>query len=317
VSVEAFYANIAEQLNGCVLILDLDCNIVKWNRFLQINTNKSPDEVIGQSIFTIFPELPKVWFKRKVTGVHALNTPMYCSWEQRHHIFELPHTRPFTTDSHFMAQNCTFLPIQEQGKVSHVCLLVEDVTDICYYQGMLRKTLAELEVSNTIDGLTQIFNRKYWQESLVKEFLRARRYTSDLCLIMLDLDHFKALNDNYGHQGGDMVLVEFAKIVKPLLRDSDIFGRYGGEEFAIILPETDMKGAKDVAERIRLAIFKAVFHYKEQAIRISTSVGVAMLKRESERYEELIHDADVAMYQAKSSGRNCVCIATNEDLPLL
>lgn len=310
-TVEAFYADIAQQLNTGILILDIDCNVLKWNRFLQIHTGKTPAQVIGQSVFTLFPELPARWFKRKLAGVIALNSPMFCSWEQRHHVFELPHTRPFTTDSHFMAQNCTFLPIANQGKVEHTCILIEDVTDICYYQGMLNKTLAELEISNSIDGLTQIYNRKHWQACLVKEFSRAKRYQHELCLIMFDLDHFKKINDSYSHQGGDLVLVEFAKIVKSLLRDCDIFGRYGGEEFAIILPDTGLLGARDVGERIRSAIDQAALNYLESAIHVTTSVGVARLKQQSERYEDLIHDADVALYQAKAQGRNRVCVASD------
>ena len=130
-TVEKFYAAIAPQLTTGILILDIECNVVKWNRFLQIHTSKAPAQAVGQSVFDLFPELPLRWFKRKLAGVVALNSPMFCSWEQRHHVFELPHTRPFTTDSNFMAQNCTFLPIANQGKVEHICVLIEDVTDIC------------------------------------------------------------------------------------------------------------------------------------------------------------------------------------------
>ncbi|WDE06227.1 diguanylate cyclase [Thalassomonas viridans] len=307
-SMESFHSTITNQLNTGVLILDLDFNIVFWNRFLEVHANKRANEVIGQSIFTVFGELPRRWFERKVAGVVQLNTPSFCSWEQRHHLFELPHTRPITTDSHFMAQNCTFLPLAPEGEIQHVCILIEDATDVCHYQSMLQKTLTELEYANRIDGLTQVYNRKHWEECLSKEFDRARRYQHDLSLIMFDLDHFKKLNDVYGHLCGDMVLVEVAKTIKPLLRSCDCLGRYGGEEFAIILPETNISGAVDVAERVRQAIALKDMEYQGVEIKASVSVGIGEFERRTRRYEDLIGNADAALYEAKSGGRNRTCL---------
>ncbi|MEW6989943.1 diguanylate cyclase [Colwelliaceae bacterium 6441] len=308
-SVNHFCNTISEQLNTGILIVDLSFNIVEWNRFLAIHTHKKPAEVIGQSVFSVFPELPKKWFERKLSSVIQLNTQSFCSWEQRHHLFELPHTRPITTDSHFMAQNCTFLPIESSGAISHICILIEDVTDVCHYQLKLNKALEELAKANRIDGLTQVFNRKHWEECLDKEFSRARRYDHGLALIMFDLDHFKLLNDTYGHQCGDAVLIEAAQLISSLLRLCDQFGRYGGEEFAAILPETDLEGAIDVAERIRQKIEQCVINFQGNTIRISTSVGVATINPNDRRYEDLISNADVALYEAKTAGRNKVCVA--------
>lgn len=304
-----FCTTIAEQLNTGVLILDLDFNIIEWNRFFAIHAHKSTNEVIGENVFTAFPELPKKWLERKLSSVIQLNTQSFCSWEQRHHLFELSHTRPITTDSHFMAQNCTFLPIETDKVIQHICILIEDVTDVCHYQTKLNKTLDELAKANRIDGLTQVFNRKHWEECLDKEFSRARRYDHGLALIMFDLDHFKLLNDTYGHQCGDMVLIETAKKISSLLRLCDQFGRYGGEEFAAILPETDLIGALDVAERICREVEKLVIKFQDKNIRISTSVGVATINPNDKRYEDLISNADIALYEAKATGRNKVCAA--------
>lgn len=302
-------AIITNQLNTGVLIIDLDFNIVMWNRFLRVHANKSDQEVIGQCIFDVFPELPKKWFERKLEGVVQLNTQAFCSWEQRHHLFELPHTRPITTGNSFMAQNCTFSPIVKDGKVEQICILVEDVTDVCHYQTMLNKTLEDLALANRIDGLTQVFNRKHWEECLASEFARARRYNHGLALIMLDLDHFKSLNDNHGHQCGDLVLIETAKVIKSALRVSDLFGRYGGEEFAIILPETDLIGALDVAERIRDDIAGNLLTFQGHQFAITASIGVAVIEDTDSRYEDLISRADASLYKAKDSGRNTVSTA--------
>ena len=306
--VVALIANqVSDLLNTGVLVLDADFNIVMWNRFIQVHANKSSDEVVGQHIFSVFPELPQRWLERKLASVLQLKTPTFCSWEQRHHLFELPHTRPITTDSEFMAQNCSFLPLKTNDMVNYICILIEDVTDVCHYQGQLQKTLNELALISRIDGLTQIFNRRHWQESLEQEYAKSRRHDKKLSLIMLDLDHFKKLNDNYGHQGGDKVLVDVTQIIKAVLRIEDIFGRYGGEEFAIILPETDVDGAMELAQRICDTVAKTPVLFHEHIIQLSVSIGVAELNDNDVSHERLIANADAALYQAKGNGRNQVC----------
>lgn len=302
---------ITNQINTGVLVLDAEFNIVLWNRFLQIHTDKDATNIIGQSIFIAFPELPKRWLNRKLSSVLQLNTPSFCSWQQRHHLFELPHTRPITTDSEFMAQNCTFLPIETDCEQKHICILIEDVTDVYHYQSQLQKTLGDLAQMSRIDGLTQIYNRRHWQDSLAQEYAKSRRHDKDLSLIMLDLDYFKLLNDNYGHQCGDMVLIEISALVSSLLRVEDIYGRYGGEEFAIILPETSLVGAMELAQRICLNIATAVLNYNGEVIKVTVSLGIAQLSDHVSSYEDLITHADVALYQAKAQGRNQVCSATS------
>jgi len=302
---------VANQINTGVIVLNANFNIVRWNRFLEVHGGKLSASALGHSIFDVFSELPERWLTRKLSAVLQLNTPSFCSWEQRHHLFELPHTRPITTDSQFMAQNCTFLPIEIDGAVDHICILIEDVTDVCHYQGQLQKTLDELALMSRIDGLTQIYNRRHWQDSLEQEYAKARRHNKALTLIMFDLDHFKLLNDTYGHQGGDKVLIDVSKNVKSLLRVGDVFGRYGGEEFAIVLPETNEKGAMDLAERICQTLAKTPLNFQDKLINISVSLGVSSLNVNDSNYEDLIANADLALYQAKAQGRNQVCLSAD------
>lgn len=316
-STHQFGETISEQVNTGILILDLNFNIVQWNRFFQMHAHQHSSGVIGNNIFDVFAELPRKWLERKLSSVVQLKTPNFCSWEQRHHLFELSHTRPITTDSHFMAQNCTFLPIEVDGEVKNIGILIEDVTDVCHYQSKLNHALEELAKANRIDGLTQVFNRKHWEECLEKEFSRARRYGHGLTLIMFDLDRFKLLNDTYGHQCGDKVLVDTAQLIKSLLRLCDQFGRYGGEEFAAILPETELSAAVDVAQRIRQQIENTSINFHGEIISVSVSVGVAAINQNDRRYEDLISNADIALYQAKSAGRNRVCVAEEPEEQLV
>lgn len=295
---------VTKKLNTGVIVIDTQRNMVFWNQFMQVHSGKCAQELKGQCIYAIFPELPKRWMERKIESVIQLNTPSYCSWEQRHHLFELPHTRPITTSSNFMAQNCTFLPMEENGEITAICILIEDVTDVCHYQQMLNKTLEDLAEANRVDGLTRAFNRRHWEECMAQEFSRARRYKHNVSLVMLDIDNFKQINDTYGHQCGDMVLIETAKYIKELLRISDVFGRYGGEEFCVILPETDLLGAADVAERIRDGFQHIQFEFGGISLKATLSVGVTIIDPEDTRYENMITRADAALYQAKESGRN-------------
>lgn len=300
---------VANQLTTGIMVLDDEFNVVIWNRFLQVHSDKNADEVLGHSIFEVFDELPVNWLMRKLTSVMQLNTPSFCSWQQRHHLFELPHTRPITTDSEFMAQNCTFLPVPISQETQYVCILIEDVTDVCHYQSQLQKALSDLAHVSRIDCLTQVYNRRHWQESLNQEYTKACRHKKPLSLIMLDLDHFKSVNDTYGHQCGDKVLIEVSHMIKDLLRVEDVFGRYGGEEFVITLPETNLVGASELANRICQKVANTPFSHLGETLNLSVSLGVAELASDMKSYDDLVTRADDALYQAKADGRNRVCAA--------
>lgn len=156
------------------------------------------------------------------------------------------------------------------------------------------------------DGLTKLFIHRYFQARLEEELVRAKRYHTACSLILFDIDHFKKFNDTYGHQQGDIVLIEVAKLIKLAVRDTvDIPARYGGEEFAIILPETDAKGALLVAERLRKTVEAFDFPGQEQALKVTISLGVATFPDHASVKNVLIKKADMALYECKSRGRNC------------
>lgn len=159
------------------------------------------------------------------------------------------------------------------------------------------------------DGLTKLFIHRYFQARLEEEMVRAKRYHTACSLILFDIDHFKKFNDTYGHQQGDVVLIEVAKLIKLTIRETvDIPARYGGEEFTIILPETDAKGAYFVAERLRKTVESFDFPGQEQALKVTISLGVATFPDHASAKNVLIKKADMALYKCKDSGRNCTFI---------
>jgi two-component system, cell cycle response regulator len=163
---------------------------------------------------------------------------------------------------------------------------------------------AEIEKLATTDGLTGLFNHRWFQEKLSEEFKRMDRYTSPVSLILTDIDHFKKVNDTYGHPAGDSVLKEVSKIIRKEIRDVDIPARYGGEEFAVILPGTDSEGCKKIAERLRTAVMGKTFSADGKELKVTISIGIATAPVDSKTKEELIEKTDQALYNAKNNGRN-------------
>ncbi|WP_309897495.1 GGDEF domain-containing protein [Archangium sp.] len=159
----------------------------------------------------------------------------------------------------------------------------------------------------TMDGLTQIYNRRYFEEALEREVSRSRRYERSLALVMFDVDHFKLVNDRYGHLAGDYVLKQLASVVKTKIRREDVFARYGGEEFGLLLPEIDVAGAVKLSDKARKLVEKQRFEFDKNVIPVTISLGVAVLEGPHRDASDLKRAADGKLYEAKAAGRNRVC----------
>jgi two-component system cell cycle response regulator len=161
--------------------------------------------------------------------------------------------------------------------------------------------------SSLRDGLTRAFNRKYFDERLDQEFAYAQRHDSELALLMVDVDHFKMINDTHGHVAGDGVLTQLAAHMLRIIRAEDVFARYGGEEFAILSRGIRYETGKAFGERVRTAVERFPFTYNEERIKVTVSVGVAAIPSpEIGQPSQLVEAADRALYRAKAAGRNRV-----------
>lgn len=169
-----------------------------------------------------------------------------------------------------------------------------------YHEEIYRMTI--------IDGLTQIYNKRYLHEALERELIRGRRHERELCILMFDIDHFKRINDVHGHLAGDYVLKEVARVVQARIRRDEVFARYGGEEFAIILPETPISGATALAETLRQKVADHSFVFQADSIKVTISLGAALMEEGDRTAADLIKRADEKLYQAKRTGRNRVCV---------
>ena len=159
----------------------------------------------------------------------------------------------------------------------------------------------------TMDGLTQIYNRRYFEEALEREVSRSRRYERSLALVMFDVDHFKLVNDRHGHLAGDYVLKQLASTLRTRIRREDVFARYGGEEFGMLLPEVDLSGAVTLADKARRLVDKQRFEFDKNVIPVTISLGVAVLEPAHRDLVDLKRAADGKLYEAKATGRNRVC----------
>jgi diguanylate cyclase (GGDEF)-like protein len=288
-----------------LVVLDRQYNVQIWNGFMENHSGLLPADVKDKNLFSLFSELDQAWFMRKAEGVFLLKNKAFTIWEQRAYVFKFQNYRPITGSADFMYQNTTFLPLMgTTGDVTHLCLLIYDVTDNATHKQTLEKANLNLSILSQTDGLTQLFNRSHWQSCLQAEYKRWQRSQNPSCLVMLDIDHFKRINDSYGHMVGDEVIKHISKLITMCARETDISGRYGGEEFAILLADTDLDSGQIFAERLRVEVEQAIVKYNDIDINYTISIGIAQVDSSMKTYEAWIESSDSALYFSKENGRN-------------
>jgi diguanylate cyclase (GGDEF)-like protein len=300
---------VTQSIDVGVVVLDHAYQVHVWNTFMENRSGVLSYKAANRSFFSLFPELNERWLKNKIDSVMTLGTPAFTIWEQRPYLVRFPSYQPITGQEEFMYQNTTLLPLRSTtGVITHVCLVIYDVTEVATNRLQLQAANRELQKLSSTDRLTSLYNRGHWEEALRLEHARHVRYGTSAALVMFDIDHFKRVNDTYGHQCGDRVIQRVADVVREHTRDADIAGRYGGEEFAVLLPDTDKHGGAMFAERLRAAVEALDVMHEGESIRCTISLGVADMIAPMDDYKTLIERADQALYASKKSGRNRVSV---------
>ncbi len=305
-----FLARLIDRINVGIVTVDADGTVMQWNRFLHAHTCLSPEQVIGQNLYDRFPELPRAWLERKLRSVFLLKNFAFTSWRQRPYLFRFDNHRPLTGGAEPMRQDCTFIPLEQDGEVKAVSIVITDATDTYESQTRLDEAVAALAAQSERDALTGVYNRRKLEQVLDAEMKRARRYNQSLSAVMFDIDHFKRVNDTHGHLVGDEAIKHVASRAVAILRVTDFVARYGGEEFVALLPGEQIAGAAKAAERLREAAAKPFTALSEVPLSVTISAGVSALRPDTADGKALLAEADKALYASKAAGRNRVTIFT-------
>ncbi len=301
---------IFETIDIGLIVLDRELIVRGWNRWMELHSGISSATIVGTSIMNSYPNLCEPKYKRLFKSVLTFGS--YACFSQRLHQYLIPLKNPHTSVEYmpFMQQSCSAAPLRDQqGTITGLFISVHDVTEYTIYEYKL------LEMTK-IDSLTRLFNRSYLDKRLSEELERTRRFGNPFSIIMIDIDYFKKINDTCGHLCGDHTLRRLAAIFQQIARKMDVVGRYGGEEFCCVLPETSAANACILAERLRAVVAAEVFSYGSAEFGITISLGVAEHSDCANTLETLIGLADAALYRAKREGRNRVICADSCALQL-
>ncbi len=290
---------ILDVIENGILIIDKDLNIRFWNNWLTVHTGISKETAQSSRLFDLFPERSFKLLKRKVKISLKLKSSTFTNSAIEKYVIPIRLNKITTSIFKHMRQDVVLTPLNE----NEVSVIIYDASPLLEAKSVIDKQLLLVKRQATTDHLTGCYNRKMFNDLLAKEVNRVGRHGGTFSLVILDIDDFKAVNDTFGHVVGDDVLKGMANLSRDNIRKSDIFARWGGEEFTILLPETDCMGAAGVAEKIRGVLAGHDFGkpgYK------TCSFGVAEYSGEDTGI--LIRNADKALYFSKENGKNQVSV---------
>lgn len=289
-----------KQLPGGIILLSSTYQMIFVNQFVCQQSGLKERDLLGKDFFQSFPEVPISWFCRKAVEVVTQCQMQQINWQQRLYLLKFP--RQSLNEHQVMAQNISLIPLPQNSEGS-LAIWIEDATETARCHAQLLLTTQQLRQHERLDGLTDLPNRQSWLQQLHLELARAERYQRPLTILLFELDRFKALNDQYGHQYGDITLQNLARQCSTLLRDNDVFARLGGAEFAVLLPDTDLTGGLEVTKRIRASLALQSSEEPLSKISLSISCGLSTWSRDTAA-DTLLQQVEQALYQAKCAGKN-------------
>ena len=305
---------VMDNIDAGVVILDKEYTVWAWNTFMQAYSGISSELIMGKNLFDAIEGLPEAWLKNKIVSTFKLRMRSFSCWEDRPRIFNFSNFSPVTGGSTLMFQNMTLTPLKGlDGELSYICLTITDVSDIAKNKTHLRESNEQLTHLSKMDQLTQLYNRGHWEVCLAQEFERCRQTGIPSTLVMFDIDHFKQVNDSFGHVAGDGVIRNVSSLLRRTKRQSDLAGRYGGEEFGVILPGTSADHGLYFTERLRRRVEETSVSVGVRNINVTISLGVCEWTPEITHYEEWLEYADNALYQSKQDGRNQTTVYDTEE----
>ncbi|MBI9106353.1 MAG: GGDEF domain-containing protein [Spirochaetales bacterium] len=296
------YEQVLDAINLGIVIIDANYKVKEWNRWMEIQSRIDKKDIIDTNIFNHYPNLKSASFMRSCKSVLKFGNYVFFSQKLHKYLFPLMVTGVYSKSFDYMQQSCSMTPLRDNdGNVTNIVITVQNVTENVFLEKSLKAMVLE-------DGLTGIYNRRYLDKRLEEEFFRFKRTGRSLSLIMLDIDDFKKINDTYGHPFGDTVLKRIAETCMSVTRDSDVLARFGGEEFCLILPESERAGALAFGERLRKAIadLKIPFNKAGKDISLTASLGISVVDSQTESGAALLKEADAALYFSKKNGKNMV-----------
>ncbi|GJI99298.1 hypothetical protein RugamoR57_60160 [Duganella caerulea] len=296
-------------VNLGAIVLDGERRVVLWNAWMIKHSGLGHDKVIGADFFAVCPGLRGGRVESAIQHALYNNFPSLLSQTLNKAPFALYASPAAAARNERIQQAVEVRPIAVEGAARHCLIQINDVSIAVAREKLLREQAMVLRTQTFADGLTGIANRRHFDVAMEKEHRRAKRGGTPLSLLMIDIDHFKAYNDHYGHQKGDQCLIQVAAALASMLRrPCDLMARYGGEEFAMILPETDVEQATLMAEAIRARTQELAIPHERNSDagqQVTVSIGIATQRVDAPAgIEALIGAADRALYLAKRNGRN-------------
>jgi diguanylate cyclase (GGDEF)-like protein/PAS domain S-box-containing protein len=298
-----------ENMSDGVLVLDIQGRIVDINPAMENFLEAPPASFLGKNV----SDALNIWndsTEHLLTGLETRTELRLPKKTSRY--LDLRVTPLYDDDQHLSGRLIIFRDVTDRKEVEKDLRHAMDRLQTQLIEiGLLQSQLREQAIR---DALTNLFNRRYLDETLERELARATRDVYPLCIVMMDIDHFKDVNDTYSHEAGDLVLKTLAKTITDQSRQGDFACRYGGEEFVLVMPNITLEVAKERAQSLHQAVSTMFIPFGRFMLNITMSMGISMFPAHGETRDELLRTADKALYAAKNAGRNQVCVYREVEL---